>query len=75
LLNSNPANETTASDTKILAALNLSVPEIGEAERDYKNIDRKKLAEQTRARVRMAATSPVRGFQRNATADTVLAFF
>jgi hypothetical protein len=59
-------NETTRSDRQILRDLNLSLPEIGTAERDLKKIDTQKLARRARAMFRVAATSPLRGFQANA---------
>jgi len=65
VLNSDKPNEATRSDTQILRNLNLSLPEIAAAERDFKKIDTEKLARRARAMFRFAATSPVRGFEAN----------
>ena len=65
VLNSDKPNEATRSDTQILRNLNLSLPEIATAERDFKKIDTEKLARRARAMLRFAATSPVRGFEAN----------
>jgi hypothetical protein len=62
VLSSKP-NEATRFDTQILRNLNLSVPEIEAAERDFGKIDREKLARRVRAMLRFAATSPARGFE------------
>jgi Domain of unknown function (DUF4912) len=62
LLTSDQPNETTASDTQILSALNLSAREIAAAERSYKNIDNQKLMRHARSGFRFAGTSQVRGF-------------
>ena len=43
VLSSDKPNETATSDTQILRRLNLSLPEIAEAQRDFKNIDAGKL--------------------------------
>jgi len=56
-------NEATRFDTQILRNLNLSLPEIAAAERDFKKIDTEKLARRARAMLRFAATSPVHGFE------------
>jgi len=58
-------NEATQSDTQILRNLNLSLPEIATAERDFAKIDTEKLARRARAMLRFAATSPARGFEVN----------
>jgi hypothetical protein len=58
-------NEATRFDTQILRDLNLSLPEIATSERDFKKIDTEKLARRSRAMLRVATTSPVRGFQAN----------
>ena len=42
-------NEATQLDTQILRSLNLSLPEIAAAERDFKKIDTEKLTRRTRA--------------------------
>ena len=65
VLNSDKPNEATRSDTQILRNLNLSLPEIAAAQRDFKKIDTEKLARRARAMFRFAATSPVRGFEAN----------
>jgi hypothetical protein len=62
VLNSDKPNAATRSDTQIFGNLNLSLPEIAAAERDFKKIDTEKLARRVRAMFRFAATSPVRGF-------------
>ena len=64
LLNSKP-NEATTSETQILRSLNLSLPEIAAADRDFKHIDTEKLTRRARAMFRFAATSPSRGFEAN----------
>jgi hypothetical protein len=51
VLSSAQPNETTTSDTRILGSLNLSLPEITAAERDFKKIDTEKLARRARATV------------------------
>ena len=65
VLSSDKPNETTRSNTQILRNLNLSLPEIAAAERDFKKIDTEKLARRARAMFRFAATSPMRGFEAN----------
>jgi hypothetical protein len=65
VLSSDEPNEATRSDTQILRNLNLSLPEIAAAERDFKKIDTEKLARRACAMLRFAATSPVRGFEAN----------
>ena len=65
VLKSGKPNEATRSDTQILCNLNLSLPEIATAERDFKRIDTEKLARRARAMLQLAATSPARGFQVN----------
>lgn len=62
ILSSDKPNEATRFDTQILRNLDLSLPEIGAAERDFKKIDTEKLARRARAMFRFAATSPARGF-------------
>jgi hypothetical protein len=56
-------NGATSSDTQILRSLNLSLPEIAAAERDFKKIDTEKLSRRARGMLRFAGTSPTRGFQ------------
>jgi hypothetical protein len=46
---SDKPNEATPSDTGILRGLNLSLPEITAAQRDFKKIDTEKLARHARA--------------------------
>jgi hypothetical protein len=58
-------NEVTTSETQILRALNLSLSEIAAADRDFRKIDPEKLAWRARGMLRLAATSPARGFQAN----------
>jgi hypothetical protein len=48
-LSSDNPNEATPSDTQILRGLNLSLPEIAAAERDFKKIDTEKLTRRARA--------------------------
>jgi Domain of unknown function (DUF4912) len=49
VLNSDKPNEATPPDTQILRGLNLSLPEIAAAERDFKKIDTEKLTRRARA--------------------------
>jgi hypothetical protein len=49
VLSSDKPNEATPSDTRILRSLNLSLPEIAAAERDFKKIDTEKLARRAHA--------------------------
>jgi hypothetical protein len=56
-------NEATPPDTQILRSLNLSLPAIATAERNFKKIDTEKLASRARRMLRFAATSPARGFE------------
>jgi hypothetical protein len=63
VLSSDKANAATPSDTQILGSLNLSLPEIVSAERDFRKIDAEKLARRSYATLRFAATSPARGFE------------
>jgi uncharacterized protein DUF4912 len=65
VLSSDKPNEAAPFDTQVLRDLNLSLPEIAAAGRDFKRIDTEKLARRARAMFRVAATSPVRGFQAN----------
>ena len=59
-------NEATQFDTQILRHLNLPLPEIAAAERDFRKIDSEKLARRARGMLRFAAASPARGFEANA---------
>ena len=65
VLNSDKPNEATPSDAQILRNLNLSLPEMAAAERDFKKIDTEKLTRRARAMFQVGATSPARGFQVN----------
>lgn len=65
VLNGEKANEAVPPDTQILRQLNLSVPEIAAAERDFRNIDTAILARRAHSMFRSAATSRLRGFQAN----------
>ena len=65
VLSNDKPNEATPSDTQILRSLNLSLPELATAERDFKKIDTEKLARRDRAMLRFATSSPVRGFEAN----------
>jgi hypothetical protein len=49
VLSNDKPNEATPSDTRILRDLNLSLPEIAAAQRDFKKIDTEKLARRARA--------------------------
>jgi hypothetical protein len=66
IVSSEKPNETTRFDTRILSDLNLSLPKIAAADRDFKKIDTEKLARCARATFPVAATSPARGFRANA---------
>jgi hypothetical protein len=61
ILSDDKPNAGTQFDARILRDLNLSLPELAAAERDFKEIDTEKLARRGRATFRVAATSPVRG--------------
>ena len=65
VINGEKTNEAVPLDTQILRQLNLSVPEIAAAERDFRNIDTAILARRAHSMFRFAATSPLRGFQAN----------
>jgi Domain of unknown function (DUF4912) len=64
-LSSRQPNELSPVDTQILRKLNLSLPQIASARREFEKGDRDKLARQTRTLIRIAATSPYRGFEGN----------
>ncbi|MGC2625408.1 MAG: DUF4912 domain-containing protein [Candidatus Udaeobacter sp.] len=51
VLSGHKPNEAIPSDTRILRNLNLSLPEIGAAQRDFKKIDTEKLARRARAMI------------------------
>jgi Domain of unknown function (DUF4912) len=63
---SNKPNEATPSETQILRKLNLSLPDIAAAERDFQKSDTEHLMRRIRAMLRFGATSPARGFDANA---------
>jgi hypothetical protein len=63
VLSNGEPNEATRLDTQILRTLNLSLPEMATAQRDFKKIDAEKLARRSYAMLRFAATSPARGFE------------
>jgi hypothetical protein len=65
ILSDDGPNETTRFDARILRDLNLSLPELATAERDYEEIDTEKLIRRARGMLRVTTTSPVRGFQAN----------
>jgi len=60
-------NEATQFDTQILSNLNLSLPEIAAAERDFKKIDTEKLGRRTRTLLAVNSSSPASGFQAGST--------
>ncbi len=63
-LNSRP-NELSPDATEILHGLNLSLPEIAAARRDFEKSDTAKLARRRRALSEFAGTSPSQGFEAN----------
>ena len=65
ILGDHKPNEETPFDARILRDLNLSLPEIAAAQRDFKKIDAEKLARRTHAMFRVVAGSPMRGFRAN----------
>lgn len=65
VLSSDKPNEATRSETQIFRNLNLSLPEIAAAQRNFRKVDTGRLARHARAMFRVAATSPVRGFEAN----------
>src|SRR5262249_22054232 len=65
VLDSERPYKATATEEKILQKLNLSLPEIAAAERDFKRGDTEKLTRRARAMLRLAATSPMREFEGN----------
>jgi hypothetical protein len=65
VLDSRSPNELSQVETLILRKLNLSLPEIAAAHRDFEKSDSIKLAWRTRALLRFTATSPARGFKAN----------
>jgi hypothetical protein len=66
LLSNDKPNEATRFNIRILRDLNLSLPEIAAAERNFKRSDTEKLIRRARAFLRFAATSPMREFEANA---------
>ena len=65
-LSSRQPSELSPAETQILRKLKLSLPQIASAQREFEKVDRHKLARHTRAFIRVTATSPSRGFERNA---------
>jgi hypothetical protein len=63
VLSSDKPNEVKRFDTQMLRDLNLSLPEIAAAERNFRNIDTEKFARRARAMFPLNATSPMRGFE------------
>jgi hypothetical protein len=63
-LNSRP-NELSPDATQIVRTLNLSLPEIAAARRDFEKSDTAKLARRNRALTEFAGTSPSHGFEAN----------
>jgi hypothetical protein len=66
VLNSRWPNGLPPAATQILRKLNLSLPAIAVARRDFEKIDTAKLARHRRALFQFAGTSPSRGFEENA---------
>jgi Domain of unknown function (DUF4912) len=64
-LASRSPNELPSAATRILGALNLSLPEIAVARRDFEKSDTTKLARRRRALLQFAGTSSSRGFDGN----------
>ena len=71
-LSSRQPSELSPAETQILRKLKLSLPQIASAQREFEKVDRHKLARHTRAFIRVTATSPSRGFERNASSPKVL---
>jgi len=65
LLSNDKPNEATRFHIQILRDLNLSLPEIAAAERNFKRSDIEKLTRRARAMLRFAATSPMSEFATN----------
>lgn len=63
ILHNDKPNEATQSDPQILRSLNLSLPELATAQREFKKIDTEKLARRSRAMFEFAVTSSVHRFQ------------
>ena len=61
VLSSGKPKET--SDAQVLRKLNLSLPEIATAQRNFRKIDTEKLSRRARGMLRFAGTSPARGFE------------
>jgi hypothetical protein len=64
-LNSQP-NELPPAAKQVLRKLNLSLPAIAAARRDFEKSDAKKLVGHSRALLQFGGTSPSRGFEKNA---------
>jgi len=58
-------NEVSPAQKRVLHKLNLSLPEIAAAQRDFQKSDTERLAKRSRALLQFAATSPSRGFEAN----------
>ena len=65
VLNGQTPNELSPPERQILRKLNLSVPEIAAARRDFEKSDIAKLAQRNRALLQFAGTSPSGGFEGN----------
>jgi Domain of unknown function (DUF4912) len=65
VLSSDKPNTATRSETQIFRNLNLSLSEIRAAQRDFRKVDTGRLARRAHAMFRVAATSPLRGFEAN----------
>lgn len=63
VLTSHGPNELSPAETQILRKLNLGLPEIAAAQRDFEKSDIEKLARRKGALLRFAATSPSCGFE------------
>jgi hypothetical protein len=63
MLRDDKPNEATRFDGRILRDLNLSLPEITAAERDFKKIDTEKLRRRARTLLAVTSNSPAGGFQ------------
>jgi hypothetical protein len=65
VLDSERPNKATPTEEQILQKLNLSLPEIAAAGRDFKRSDTEKLTRRARAMLRFGATSPMRELEAN----------
>ncbi|HEY4271732.1 MAG TPA: DUF4912 domain-containing protein [Candidatus Udaeobacter sp.] len=66
VLNRHRPNELPPAATQILRKLNLSLPAIAAARRDFEKTDSARFPRRRRALLRFAGTSPSRGFEGNA---------